>query len=187
MENRLHLWEEGKFDALVQDITNSALRGVSSGTPKTDEEQEARVFNSSVLDGKLRSAVRLLTGGERGGVLGPKDLCTKTGTPVIEVLRAKHPDQRIPDLQDPENLAFSEYPEVPDPIPIDCDPVAMESVAKKLTGAAGCSGVDSALLKSCLLRYGKASSDLREELLEWTLWLANTAPPWAAYRAMRQG
>eukprot|EP00804_Cyclotella_cryptica_P019798 CCRYP_009693-RA/>CCRYP_009693-RA protein AED:0.29 eAED:0.30 QI:0/0/0/1/0/0.14/7/0/1059 len=76
---------------------------------------------------------------------------------------------------------------VPDPIPIDCDPVAVESVAKKLTGAAGCSGVDSALLKSCLLRYGKASSDLREELLEWTLWLSNTAPPWAAYRAMRQG
>ena len=187
MENRLRLWKEGKFDALVQDITNSALRGVSSGTPKTDEEQEARVFNSSVLDGKLRSAVRLLTGGERGGVLGPKDLCTKTGAPVIEVLRAKHPDQRIPDLQDPENLAFSEYPEVPDPIPIDCDPVAVESVAKKLTGAAGCSGVDSALLKSCLLRYGKASSDLREELLEWTLWLSNTAPPWAAYRAMRQG
>ena len=43
----------------------------------------------------------LLTSGERGGVLGPKDLCTKTGTPVIEVLRAKHPDQHIPDLQDP--------------------------------------------------------------------------------------
>ena len=123
----------------MQDITNSALRGVSSGTPKTDEEQEARVFNSSVLDGKLS---------ERGGVLGPKDLCTKTGAPVIEVLRSKHPDQRIPDLQDPENLAFSEYPEVPDPIPIDCDPVTVESVAKKLTGAVGCSGVDSALLKS---------------------------------------
>ena len=41
VENRLRLWEEGKLDALVQDITNSALRGVSSGTPKTDEEQEA--------------------------------------------------------------------------------------------------------------------------------------------------
>ena len=91
--------------------------------------QEARVFNSSVLDGKLRSAVQLLTSGERRGVLGPKDLCTKTCAPVIEVLRAKHPDQRIPDLQDPENLAFSEYPKVLDPIPIDCDPVAVESVA----------------------------------------------------------
>ena len=95
-----------------------------------------------------------------------KDLCTKTGTPVIEVLWAKHPDQHIPDLQDPENLAFSVYPEVPDPIPIDGDPVAVASVAKKLTGAAGCSGVDSAFLKSCLLCYGKASSDLQEELLE---------------------
>ena len=54
-------------------------------------------------------------------------------------------------------------------------------------GAMGCSGVDSALLKSCLLRYGKASSELREELLDWTWWLANPLPPLAAYRAMRQG
>ncbi|KAL7477346.1 hypothetical protein ACHAW6_004532 [Cyclotella cf. meneghiniana] len=24
-------------------------------------------------------------------------------------------------------------------------------------------------------------------MLEWTVWLGNTSPPWAAYRAMRQG
>eukprot|EP00804_Cyclotella_cryptica_P015633 CCRYP_003626-RA/>CCRYP_003626-RA protein AED:0.41 eAED:0.41 QI:0/0/0/0.66/0.5/0.33/3/0/308 len=66
-------------------------------------------------------------------------------------------------------------------------PEVVEAVARKLTGAAGCSSVDSALLKCALLRYGKASSELREEMLEWTLWLGNTSPPWAAYRAMRQG
>ena len=38
-----------------------------------------------------------------------------------------------------------------------------------------------------LLRHGRASAELREELSEWARWLANTSPPWAAYRAMRQG
>jgi len=179
--------DEGKYDALVQDITNLALNGAGGYHNKADDKQEARVYNSFVLDGKLRSAVRLLTNGERGGVLGPEDPCTKTGVPVLQVLHAKHPDQNVPDLRDPDNIAFREYPEVPDPVPIDCTPAAVERVAKKLTGAVGCRGVDSTLLKSCLLRFGKASSDLREELLYWTLWLANSSHPWAAYRAMRQG
>ena len=187
VENRLRLWEEGKYDALVQDVTNLALNDSGGHHTNAGEEQEARTYNSSVLDGKLRSAFRLLNSSERGDVLGPEDKCTKTGVPVLQVLQAKHPDQRVPDLQDPDNIAFRAYPEIPDPIPIDCTPAAVESVAKKLTGAAGCSGVDSALLKCCLLRYGKASSELREELLDWTLWLANSSPPWAAYRAMRQG
>ena len=187
IENRLRLWEEGKFDALIQDITSAALHGASRGTREVEEEQVARRYNSTVLDGNLRTAVRNLTDGVRGGVLGPEDLCTKTGRPVIEVLRDKHPDQRLPDLSDPNCLAFCKFDEVPDPIPLDCGPEVVEAVARKLTGAAGCSSVDSALLKSALLRYGKASSELREEMLEWTLWLGNTSPPWAAYRAMRQG
>mgnify|MGYP006186617991 CR=1 FL=1 len=187
IENRLRLWEDGKFDALIQDITSAALNGASRGTREAQEEQEAWFYNSSVLDGNLRTAVRNLTDGVRGGVLGPEDLCTKTGRPVIEVLRDKHPDQRLPDLSDPNCLAFCKFDEVPDPIPLDCGPEVVEAVARKLTGAAGCSSVDSALLKSALLRYGKASSELREEMLEWTLWLGNTSPPWAAYRAMRQG
>ena len=101
----------------------------------------------------------------------------------MQVLQAKHPEQHVPDLQDPDIIVFHEYSEVPDPIPIDCTPATVESVAKKLMGAAGCSGVDSALLKSCLLRYGKASSELREELLDWTWWLANPLPPSPTPRA----
>jgi hypothetical protein len=32
--------------------------------------------------------------------------------------------------------------------------------------------------------YGRASAELREEMAEWGKWLANTSPPWAAYRGM---
>jgi hypothetical protein len=187
VENRLCLWEDGKFDALIQDITAAALHGATKGTREVEEEQAARRYNSTVLEGNLQTAVRNLTNQAGGGVLGPDDLCTKTGRPVIEVLRDKHPDQRLPDLSDPNSLAFSKFDEVPDPIPINCSPEIVEAVARKLMGAAGCSSVDAALLKSALLRYGKASTELREEMLEWTLWLGNTSPPWAAYRAMRQG
>ena len=35
-----------------------------------------------------------------------------------------------------------------------------------------------------MLRHGKSSQQLREELVEWTEWLCNGAPPFAAYRAL---
>ena len=96
----------------------------------------------------------------QGGVFGPRDPCTKTGLPVINVLKLKHPDQRIPDLEDPNSLAFTEYQEYPDPGPIDCTAEDVERIATKLTGAAGCSSMDAALLQACLIRYGKASAIL---------------------------
>jgi hypothetical protein len=173
----LRIWEDGKYDALIQDITSAALCSAGGGTREGDDKQAARRYTSSVLDGNLRTAIRNLTDGVRVGVLRPEDLCTKTGCPVIEVLCDKHPDQRLLDLSDPNSLAFSKFEEVPDPIPLDRNPEIIEANDRKLTGAAGCSSVDFALLKSALLRHGKASAELREELLEWTLWLGNTSPP----------
>ena len=38
-------------------------------------------------------------------------------------------------------------------------------------------GVDAEHLKNQLLKHGKASDELQEELVEWALWLANTTPP----------
>ena len=41
VENRLHLWEEGKFDAIIQDISSATLNGASRGATKDNKEQEA--------------------------------------------------------------------------------------------------------------------------------------------------
>jgi hypothetical protein len=60
----------------------------------------------------------------------------------------------------------------------------IEKVASRLSGAAGPSSADAVDLQNWLLRYGKESSALREELAEWASWLANEHPPWAAYRAL---
>ena len=83
VKNRLALWQEGKFDALVQDTTNLALARAGGTRRVASDESKARSFNTSVLDGNLRKAVRNLTGGECGGVFSPQDPCTKTGRPVI--------------------------------------------------------------------------------------------------------
>ena len=62
-------------------------------------------------------------------------------------------------------------------IPIDCPIGDAERVTRQLHGSTGCSGVDAEHLKNQLLKHGKASAELQEELVEWALWLANTTPP----------
>ena len=57
-----------------------------------------------VHSGKLRAAVRAVTDRDPGGLYAPDDLCTKTGRRVLDVLREKHPDARIP-----EENAFDHY------------------------------------------------------------------------------
>ena len=56
-------------------------------------------------------------------------------------------------------------------------------MAPKLKVAAGPTSVDAVALSSWLLSFGLASIELREEMAHWTEWLANTSPPWTAYRA----
>eukprot|EP00957_Ditylum_brightwellii_P037936 2869385-Ditylum_brightwellii.AAC.1 len=49
-----------------------------------------------LFQGKLRQAVRWLTGREKGGLLKLEDTCSKTGLPVNEVLASKHPEPTVP-------------------------------------------------------------------------------------------
>ena len=76
-------------------------------------------LHKTVLSGKLRQAVRRATDREGGGCLLPEDQCTKTGRPVAEVLREKHPDMRVPPVEKPTCVAFEKYGDVPETIPLD--------------------------------------------------------------------
>ena len=91
IEQRLGLWADGSFDALVDDTRTEALSSAGALPHRTDDDTVARRFNTMVLDGTLRAAVRTLTSHDGGGVLGPYDACTKTGRPVHAILREKHP------------------------------------------------------------------------------------------------
>ena len=103
---------------------------------------------------------------------------------MIEVLREKHPDLRIPNLARGDWASFEEYTECLDSVPVDCTTEIVEKVAGKLRGGAGPGSVDAIAMGNWLLRHGKFSQLLREELAEWTEWMCNGRPPFAAYRAL---
>eukprot|EP00957_Ditylum_brightwellii_P023109 1743243-Ditylum_brightwellii.AAC.1 len=116
----MDLWEEGLHARLVDDMVASAMELEGrQPTPEGEEERRARQFNSTVLSGRLRQAVRRATAQDQGGVLFPKDNCTKVGWPVLEVLKEKHPDTRVRDITNPQCSAFEHYEETLEVIPVD--------------------------------------------------------------------
>jgi hypothetical protein len=186
LTQRMDLWDQGRFIALVDD-TVAEVQSRHGSHPAPDDEARARAFNAKVLSGRLRPAVRALTNRDQGGVLQPDDVCSKTGRPVLEVLRGKHPAMRDPDpdLTDPDRGSFEAYAEeTPTPVPVVITGEVVEQVASRLSGGAGPGGTDAVDLRNWLLRFGAESESLRDALAVIAEWLANEHPPWAAYRAL---
>eukprot|EP00957_Ditylum_brightwellii_P078962 6004781-Ditylum_brightwellii.AAC.1 len=151
----MDLWEEGWYGGLVEEsITEGRAREERQCYRRDDEASKARRFNSTVLLGKLRAAVRAATEQEKGGVLFPSDACTKTGQTVLEVLRGKHPHTRTPDLSDLECTAFEQYALLLEAVPLDISAEDVERVASRLAGSVGQGGTDAIELRNWLLRYG---------------------------------
>jgi hypothetical protein len=185
LEQRMRLWDQGRYGALVDDTEAEVQGRIGTGLPP-DEETKARAYNARVLSGRIRSAVRTITRRGDGGVLQPDAACTKTGRPVLEVLRAKHPAMRDPnpDLSDPDRGSFEPYVGTPHPLPVAITEEVVETVASRLSGAAGPGGTDAIDLRNWLLRFGAESEQLRCALANLAEWMANGHPPWAAYRAL---
>ena len=95
LTTRMDLWDKGFHAALVDD-TEAEATGRPAPERQPDEETQARNFNARVLSGRIRAAVRNLTRREGGGVLDPDAACTKTGRPVIDILRGKTPRNERP-------------------------------------------------------------------------------------------
>ena len=111
-----------------------------------------------------------------GCVLGPDNLCTKIGLPIIDVLRDKHPDLQVPDLTltHPDNIAFNIYEEAMTcPIPLDAPAEVVKSIVTKLQWSNGPYSVDTVLLKNYLTLYKRSSAELRNK----ALWLRHESPP----------
>lgn len=188
IEARLKLWEAGRYAELVGDCVAEGQRGRVSKSKYGDTEEEldsiGRRFNTMFLSGKVRGAVRFATDREAGGPLDPEGKDSKTGEKVIEVLRSKHPQIRIPNLEDAEVKCFEGYPHTPCSVPHAFDEESIAKIAGKLHGSAGPAGIDADLMKSLTLRHGLASAELRAEMALWAEWMANDCPPWAAIRAV---
>jgi hypothetical protein len=95
---------------------------------------------------------------------------------------------REPPLESSEDPAcFERYANPPVLTDVTVTEEVVATVAAKLSGGAGPSGADPVAISNWLLRFGKESELLRQEIAAVTEWLSNSNPPWAAYRAMMAG
>lgn len=179
---RMDAWDAGKFGMLVQTAVDDMTASMRFKRGGTTAEQRAKIFHAKMLRGDVRGAVKYLMATEEGGVLMPDAIDEKTGDSVEQVLRSKHPDARIPDAS-----SLQHYDTTPDFVDLDITPTVVESVARELRGAAGVSGSDAHAVSHWLLGFGQASAGLRAALADFSAWLANDSPPWAAYRALMAG
>ena len=159
----MDLWERGQHAGLVGDAKaeGAAQEGRAAFSGKEEDDAVARSFHKTVLLGKLQQAVYRATDREGGGCLLPDDQCTKTGRPVVEVLREKHPDMRVPPVENPMCAAFEEYKDIPKTVPLNFTEDDVTWVASKLSGVAGALGAEIMELHNWLLRFGCASEELR--------------------------
>ena len=185
----MDLYERGQHAGLVGDAKaeGAAQEGRAAFSGEEEEDAVARIFHETLLSGKLRQAVRQATNREGGECLLPGDKCTKTGRPVADVLREKHPDMRSPPVENPTCAASEVYEEVPKTVPLDFTEDDVTWVVLKLSGAADALGAEAMELRNWLLRFRCASEELRVIVASLDDWVANYSPPWAAYRALIKG
>ncbi len=99
----MYAWEACKFCALVKGVEEEAAgRGYSMSSCEFEVKSAGRRYNSMILSGKFHAAVRMLVTDRHkgGGLFKPDDKCSKTGHPVIDVLREMHPEARVPSEED---------------------------------------------------------------------------------------
>ena len=113
----------------------------------------------------------------------PGDILPKTGQPVLEVLRLKHPDARPPT----ESILEVYWGKPPTLVPVYITNEMVATVARRLLGAAGPGGADLVSLQHWLPQFWAAIMGLRHIVGEFGYWMANGRPPWAAYRALMLG
>ncbi len=180
---RLNQWKMGNFIELATDTITEAFQYHTSKPPPLDIDEKLQIFNQLVYHGKLREALRFLTNKhEENTLLQPNDTDLKTSKSVLEVLKSKHPPLRIQDITQ-KHFKLDEYDFVPQPLSLQFTENDVKNMASNLHGSGGPTSLDSSLLSDLLLRYGTSSTLFRDEMAQWTEWLANDSPPWAAYRA----
>ena len=158
-------------------MEGAVREGRASFSGKEEDDAVAPSFHKNMLSGKLRQAVRQATNRKGGGCLLPEDKCSKTGRPVAEVLQEKHPDMRVPPMENPTCAAFEEYEDVPKTVPLDFTEDDVTWVASKLFSAAGALGSEAMEMRNWLLRFGCAWEELRVVVASLADWMANSSPP----------
>ena len=163
-------------------ISGGAAAGPRPEGQRTEQDwldSTGKRFESMVNDGKLKSAMRMVTDRNSGKLYRPDDSDSKTGAPVIDVLRGKHPEARVPSAEN-----FNQYEHEPDSVGILIYEEDVAREAGKIDGAPGPDGLDALTLRFWLCNWTTRSEKLHEEMAEWASLLSNGSPDYAMYRAV---
>jgi hypothetical protein len=70
ISDRLEVWGRGDFSSLVQMTERDMQAALTSKQKGTTHDQRVNIFNSKLLRGELKSAVRYITSGHRYNIGG---------------------------------------------------------------------------------------------------------------------
>ena len=166
LERRLKTWAEGNIDKLITEGRTIQKKFNTNAKKKRPESNIGRSFSKLMFEGKVRADLRLLTNQSTGGVL-PLDkllpLDRGHTVTVRETLQAKHPPgqpliasaivEPDPDLQEPHPVFYERL-----------DGALIRTVALKMDGAGGPSGIDGLGWKRLCTAFGPHSADLCNSL-----------------------
>ena len=178
IEKRLDEWRGEKIKVLLTGAERCSKRRNKHRSPISEANERARIFSRLMLKGNTRAAVRFITDRTAGGVMKPNDIDNKTGKPVFEVLKSKHPNAG--DLKRAA-LVEGEYPEQEQIIVTSGH---VEKACRSLRGSAGPSGTDAEFWQDALLRFGASSEKLRILVATLTSKMCNQVLPLASIRAI---
>ena len=161
LERRLRAWQIGDIEGLLREgrtIQNSLPKNSGAQSAQVYEERRARTFSKLIFEGKLHAALRYLSDNSNSGLLALDELCGDDN--VRHILAEKHPAARPVDddaLVLPEERAGSEVH------PVLFQQITGEkirSIALRVKGAAGPSGVDAAGWRRILVSFHRESKNL---------------------------
>ena len=160
LQRRLHAWKAGDIDGLVREA-RVLQRSLPPMKRHCDANHTARVFSRLMLQGKVKAALRWISGCTSQGVLSLEEVTDSDGHTVLDVLLDKHPP-----AVDAHPEAIMDLGSAPQPYPTH--PVLFErldgdmirSCALRTEGSAGPSGVDASGWRRLCTSFHAASRDL---------------------------
>ena len=162
LRRRLAAWHSNDFMTLLEEgrciQAHLPTHSPASARSISDDDLDDTKFSNLVFNGKIQSAIRMVTGRSSGGVLGMDDVVDEAdGRSVRDILRSKHPSPTQPPAS---ALLDGEGPAIHHIMFERLTPEMIKKVARNMHGSAGPSGVDADGWKKMLTCYTTASNRL---------------------------
>ena len=167
LERRLKLWSQGDMESLLNEgRTIQQEVNKKRGKRERQNQDVARSFAKQMMEGKVKAAMRSIENDSSGGQLQLNaTACPSNPATVREVLKEKHPQRCQPN----SSAIITAQATEPHPILYDkIDGHLIHSIALKMDGSAGPSGLDVAAWKRLCTSYKTASTDLCNALASAT-------------------